>query len=118
VGGEGGSASQVRDPLPEQGVEFVEDAVEVEQVERSDAFHLPIDQVELSIALLVARRAHQVEMCRMDVDLHSPSHSWHRQVEANLPPIRQLQVGDLWLHRDSAAEQPVQHSQLGIRLGR
>ncbi len=75
--GSGGAA----DSFGVERNQFVDQTVEVEEVDLGDALDLPADSVALPVTPLVLGRSVEQKMIRVDVDLDAPTHRGNSQVE-------------------------------------
>ena len=91
---------------------------QIDQVDVRHPLDLPIQEVELSIALLVAGRPHERQVPWMYVDLDAPAHGRHRHVDPDFPTVRQAQLLELGFDGDTPSQQALQHQQLWVGVDR
>src|SRR4051794_25230553 len=97
--------------------ELVDQPVEVEKVDRGHAFDLPADEMTLPVPSLVLRRSIEEQVIRMHIDLDAPPHCWDRKIQSNPGAVRQIEILELRLDRNSARSQRFAENKLGMRLG-
>jgi hypothetical protein len=96
--------------------QFVDQAREVDQIDLSDTFDLPADEVTLSISALVSSGALEEEVIRMDIDLDGPARIGYRQINSDLGAVGKLQVSDLWNDWNATSSQGISDHDFRVRL--
>ena len=86
-----------------QGGKLVEQRLRVKKIVMRHTFDLPIDAMQLPIALLVTRDSLLQTMRGMDVDFDGPTNFRHCQVDSDLLPIWKSDFV-LWHHWDTTSE--------------